>query len=72
MPLNITKVPLMHRVFPNARYILAFRHPMDSILSCWMQNSALNAAMGNMIQMPSKVQMSDATGGKEDIGVEIS
>lgn len=52
MPLNITKVPLMHRVFPNARYILALRHPMDSILSCWMQNFALNAAMGNMLSLP--------------------
>jgi hypothetical protein len=51
MPLNITKVPLIHRVFPNARYILALRHPLDSILSCWMQNFALNAAMGNMLDI---------------------
>jgi len=52
MPLNLTKVPLIHRVFPNARYILALRHPLDSILSCWMQNFALNAAMGNMLELP--------------------
>ena len=52
MPLNITKVPLIHRIFPNARYILALRHPMDSILSCWIQNFAMNAAMGNMLQLP--------------------
>lgn len=51
MPLNITKVPLIHHVFPNARYILALRHPLDSILSCWMQNFALNAAMGNMLDI---------------------
>ena len=51
MPLNMTKVPLIHRVFPNARYILALRHPLDSILSCWMQNFALNAAMGNMLDI---------------------
>lgn len=51
MPLNITKVPLIQRVFPNARYILALRHPLDSILSCWMQNFALNAAMGNMLDI---------------------
>ena len=52
MPLNITKVPLIHRIFPNARHILALRHPMDSILSCWIQNFAMNAAMGNMLQLP--------------------
>lgn len=51
MPLNITKVPLIHRVFLNAQYILALRHLMDSILSCWIQNFALNAAMGNMLQL---------------------
>ena len=51
MPLNITKVPLIHRVFPNARYILALRHPLDTILSCWMQNFALNSAMGNMLDL---------------------
>jgi len=59
MPLNITKVPLVHRVFPNARYILALRHPMDSILSCWMQNFALNAAMGNMLQLPRIAEFYD-------------
>ena len=59
MPLNITKVPLIHRVFPNARYILALRHPMDSILSCWMHNFALNAAMGNMLQLPHIVEFYD-------------
>ena len=59
MPLNITKVPLIHRVFPNARYILALRHPMDSILSCWMQNFALNAAMGNMLQLPRIAEFYD-------------
>lgn len=59
MPLNITKVPLIHRVFPNARYILALRHPLDSILSCWMQNFALNAAMGNMLDLPRIAEFYD-------------
>ncbi len=59
MPLNITKVPLIHRVFPDARYILALRHPLDSILSCWMQNFALNSAMGNMLDLQRTTQFYD-------------
>ena len=59
MPLNITKVPLIHRIFPQARYILAVRHPLDSILSCWMQNFALNSAMGNMLDLKRISQLYD-------------
>ena len=37
-PLNILRLPAMRRVFPNARIILAVRHPLDVILSCYMQH----------------------------------
>jgi len=36
-PLNILRLPVIRRVFPNARVILAVRHPCDVILSCYMQ-----------------------------------
>lgn len=36
-PLNILKLPLIHRLFPNARIILALRHPCDVLLSNYMQ-----------------------------------
>jgi hypothetical protein len=36
-PLNILKLPLIHRLFPNARIILALRHPCDVVLSNFMQ-----------------------------------
>ncbi|MES1263594.1 MAG: sulfotransferase, partial [Peristeroidobacter soli] len=36
-PLNILRLPVIRRVFPNARIILAVRHPCDVILSCYMQ-----------------------------------
>lgn len=37
-PLNLLRLPMMHRLFPQARTILALRHPCDVILSCYMQN----------------------------------
>jgi Flp pilus assembly protein TadD len=37
-PLNMLALPLIHRLFPRAKFILALRHPCDVILSCYMQN----------------------------------
>src|SRR5579875_88799 len=37
-PLNMLWLPLIHRLFPKARFILALRDPRDVILSCYMQN----------------------------------
>jgi len=36
-PLNILRLPVIRRVFPNARILLSVRHPCDVILSCYMQ-----------------------------------
>jgi Flp pilus assembly protein TadD len=37
-PLNMLWLPMIHRMFPQAKFILALRHPCDVILSCYMQN----------------------------------
>jgi tetratricopeptide (TPR) repeat protein len=37
-PLNMLRLPLIKRLFPNAHVILAIRHPCDVILSCFMQH----------------------------------
>lgn len=47
MPLNTVDVPVIARVFPDAKFILAIRHPCDVSLSCLMQNFAANAGMAN-------------------------
>jgi tetratricopeptide (TPR) repeat protein len=36
-PLNLLRLPLIRRLFPDARIILAIRHPCDTVLSCFMQ-----------------------------------
>ncbi|HUI62402.1 MAG TPA: sulfotransferase [Steroidobacteraceae bacterium] len=37
-PLNILRLPVIRRVFPNAPILLAIRHPYDVLLSCYMQH----------------------------------
>lgn len=37
-PLNLLRLPVIRRLFPNARILLAIRHPCDVILSCYMQH----------------------------------
>ncbi|MEZ5564952.1 MAG: sulfotransferase [Gammaproteobacteria bacterium] len=37
-PLNLLRLPAIRRLFPQARILLAIRHPCDVILSCFMQH----------------------------------
>ncbi|MGH8113012.1 MAG: tetratricopeptide repeat-containing sulfotransferase family protein, partial [Rhodanobacteraceae bacterium] len=37
-PLNMLWLPMIQRMFPRAKFILALRHPCDVILSCYLQN----------------------------------
>jgi hypothetical protein len=36
-PLNMLCLPMIMRLFPNARIILCLRHPCDVLMSCYMQ-----------------------------------
>tara|TARA_B100000035_G_scaffold215668_1_gene184802 strand:+ start:431 stop:2053 length:1623 start_codon:yes stop_codon:yes gene_type:complete len=49
LPLNIIHIGEILRFFPNAKFILALRHPYDSVLSCFMQQFTLNPAMKNFL-----------------------
>ncbi|HZP68157.1 MAG TPA: sulfotransferase [Rudaea sp.] len=42
-PLNMLRLPLINRLFPNAPIILALRHPCDVLLSNYMQHFRSNA-----------------------------
>lgn len=57
MPLNIIHSPLIAQLFPAAKFIMTIRHPLDCILSCFMQNFRLNAAMGNMLELDRIVEL---------------
>ena len=59
LPLNILQLPLINQVFPNTKYIIAIRHPLDCVLSCWIQNFKLNPPMANMIELGRIVDFYD-------------
>lgn len=56
-PLNIIWVPLIHRLFPEAKIVLALRHPCDASLSCFMQLFTLNDAMANFFTFRDAAHM---------------
>jgi hypothetical protein len=60
-PLNMPWLPFIHRLFPNAKYILAIRHPCDVLLSCFMSNFRLNDAMSNFLRLEDAAQFYDLT-----------
>ena len=60
-PLYLHRVPLIHRLFPGARFVLALRHPCDVILSCFMSNFRLNAAMSNFLRLEDAAAFYDLT-----------
>ncbi|MBL4614115.1 MAG: sulfotransferase, partial [Magnetovibrio sp.] len=51
LPLSIIHVGLIHRLFPNAKFILAIRHPCDACHSSFMQNFLINSAMANFFTL---------------------
>jgi len=57
LPLNIVRVPLLWRVFPEARFILVVRHPCDVVLSCLMQSFGNNDAMANFVSLESASEL---------------
>jgi tetratricopeptide (TPR) repeat protein len=59
LPLNIMQVPVMAAIFPNAKFILALRHPADSCLSCFMQDFEINAAMMNFTSIADTMRAYD-------------
>jgi tetratricopeptide (TPR) repeat protein len=60
LPLNLVAVPLLHAVFPDARFIFAQRHPCDCVLSCFMQGFALNASMACFLDINDAASYYDA------------
>ena len=51
LPLNLEKAGLLARLFPEARFILVLRHPLDACLSCFMQDFQLNPAMAQFFSL---------------------
>jgi tetratricopeptide (TPR) repeat protein len=59
LPLNILGTPLIHRLFPDAHFIFALRHPCDVALSCFMQGFEVNDAMANFLDIETTARLYD-------------
>lgn len=53
LPLNTVWAHLIWRIFPDARFVLALRHPLDVCLGCFMQHFAINTAMSSFLSLPN-------------------
>jgi len=57
LPLNIVHIPLIYRLFPDAKIILAMRHPCDVVLSNYMQDFIINKAMVNFLSLQNTARL---------------
>ena len=60
-PLSMNYVPVIRRIFPDARIILALRHPCDVVLSCYITNFQPNNAMANFLWLDTAAELYDLT-----------
>lgn len=60
LPLNAALLPVIHRLFPSAKIVLALRDPRDCVLSCYQQRFGMNAAMYQMLRLDTAAAYYDA------------
>lgn len=62
-PLTLNLLPFVRRLFPEAKIILALRHPCDVLLSCYFANFALNEGMSNFLRLDTAAELYDLSFG---------
>jgi len=55
-PLTIIELGFVKCIFPNAKIILAMRHPCDVVTSCFFSSFKINDAMVNFLSWSSTIQ----------------
>jgi Flp pilus assembly protein TadD len=60
LPLNLVFLPLIRRLFPDAKIIFAMRDPRDVVLSCYQQRFGMNPAMAQFLQLETAAAYYDA------------
>jgi len=58
-PLAMNGLPLIRRLFPDAKIILALRHPCDVVLSCFITNFKPNDGMANFMRLETAAELYD-------------
>ncbi len=59
-PLNTLKLPLIARLFPQAKILFISRDPRDVVLSCFRRRFRMNPAMYQMLTLEGAAQFYDA------------
>jgi len=59
-PLHMARMPLIHRLFPDAKLVFVERHPCDAVLSCFMSNFRLGHAMLAFADLDEAARLYDA------------
>jgi len=59
-PMNFERVGLIHLVFPQARFLYCVRHPLDTILSCFMQDFQAGLTFACDLEIITKVYIAHA------------
>lgn len=59
LPLHVRSLPLIAKLFPNAKILFAVRDPRDVVLSCFRRRFRLNAAMFEFLSLEGTAQYYD-------------
>lgn len=60
LPLNTIKLPLIARLFPDAKIVFAIRDPRDVVLSCFRRRFAMNPSMFEFLTLEGTARYYDA------------
>ena len=56
-PLTMNSLPFVRRLFPDAKIILALRHPCDVVLSCFITNFRPNDGMASYLRLDTAAEL---------------
>ena len=60
LPLHTLDLPMIAKLFPDARILFAVRDPRDVVLSCYRRRFLVNAAMFEFLTLPGAADFYDA------------
>ncbi len=60
LPLHTVALPVIAKLFPDARILFALRDPRDVVLSCFRRRFAVNSAMYEFLTLPGAATYYDA------------
>jgi hypothetical protein len=60
LPLNTFRLPMIAKLFPEAKVLFAQRDPRDVVLSCFRRRFAMNGPMYQLLTLPTAAEFYDA------------